>query len=272
MGIVTAKAPGLIVPAFRYPTLTLPGQSVNRKAPSLLRQTCQVAGLYTYNAGQNMEILVANFPQPILQGNRIVICQGIFGAAQGNNNCMVGPTVIPVGPPLHPSGGGQDVGLAQSSPFAASNDILWLDVTATEAGSTTITFRTNVQSGVNYGACWAGEYSKIDTSDYGYFSGIDGSLGWTGTGTGIVLSRSAGQTCNVTPDLSVWCLCGGSGASVSGANYTQQGYVTDGANIFMAVQEGYFNTTGRFTANWNLSAAANYIGFNLTMKTLVFPS
>lgn len=235
---------------------------------TLLRQTCQVAGLYT---GTPEQILTANFAQGILAGNRIVFCQGIFGPGAGKNDCRCGPTQVPIGAPVHPTGGGNDVGYDQASPFTASADILWFDVTATEAGSTAMTFRVN-DTGVNYGACWAGEYESIDTSDYGFFDGIDASLGWNGNGSNLVFARSAGQTANYTPELSVWMVVFGSGATVSGANYTQQGYVTDGVNVGLAVQDTYLNAIGSYTADWSLSQPSNYIGFNLTMKTLVFPS
>lgn len=235
---------------------------------TLLRQTCQVAGLY---AGTPEQFLVANFGQGVTQGNRVVFCQGIFGPGAGKNDVVMGPTQVPIGAPVHPTGGGNDVGYDQTAPFAASADILWFDVTATEAGSTQVTFRVN-DIGVNHGACWAGEYEQIDTSDYGFFDGIDGSLAWNGAAQAIALNRTGGNTCNYTPELSVWMVVFGSGATVSGANYTQQGYATDGANVGIAVQDGYFNAVGVYNAAWTLGASSNYIGANLTMKTLVFPT
>lgn len=235
---------------------------------TLLRQTCKVAGLYT---GTPEQILVANFAQGILAGNRIVFCQGIFGLGAGKNDCRCGPTQVPIGAPVHPTGGGNDVGYDQTSPFAASADILWFDITATEAGSTAMTFRVN-DTNVNYGACWAGEYEQVDTSDYGFYDGIDGSLAWNGTASAIALTRSFGKTANYTPELSVWMVVFDSGATVSGANYTQQGYVSDGTNVGLAVQDTYVNATGVYDADWTLSQSSNYIGANLTMKTLVFPT
>ena len=122
---------------------------------TLLRQTCQVAGQYVSNPQQpGLLSIGVNFAQPILQGSRIVFCQGVFGPAHGQNSVQIGPTQVPVGPPTHPTGGGQDVGYDQGAPFAASGDILWWQVTATEAGSTQVWFRIPV-NGTNYGAGWA---------------------------------------------------------------------------------------------------------------------
>ena len=67
-------------------------------------------------------------------------------------------------------------------------------------------------------------------------------------------------------------LTGGSGAAVSAPTYTQQGYVTDGANIFLAVQDAYFNAVGVYNPSWQIAASSNWIGVNLTMRTLVFPA
>ena len=238
---------------------------------TLLIQSGQVAGQYVSNPQQPGLLSIGfNFSKPIAAGNRIVACQGVFGPAQGQNSCQVGPTQIPVGPPTHPSGGGQDLGYNQATPFAASADIMWLQVTPTEAGSTQVWFRVPI-NGTNYGACWAGEYAEVDNTGYGFFFGVDGSDSWTATGTAVDMTRAGGKTCNVAPDLSVWMVTFGSGATVSGATYNQQGYVTDGANVGIAVQDYYFNTTGVFNPSWTLSASSNWIAANLTMKTLSFP-
>jgi hypothetical protein len=60
--------------------------------------------------------------------------------------------------------------------------------------------------------------------------------------------------------------------TINSHDRTQEGWVSDGANVGLLVVDTYVNAVGVYNAQAVLSASQNYVAANLTWKTLVFPS
>jgi hypothetical protein len=233
-----------------------------------LRQSATVAG--TIPAGTPWGLYLT-LPQGILgtPNTRLVLVQCVSGLSSGGNTAVVNGKSFPI-----------DVGLADGTNHF-STDISIYNEQAGDAGVTVVlSSLTGAPNGTNYMAAWVGEYVNIDQSNYGYSGNPPDSNGnvdygasfdGSGTGSSVPCIRTGGDTVNYPPELGVWAAGGKGSVGVTGQTYDLRGYVTDGANIWLAVQDKYFNAIGVFNPSFNLNGSSYYNWANLQMKTTSFP-
>ena len=206
--------------------------------------------------------------------SRLVICQAVSGPGHGANG-----SIAPCG--ISITNFGIDVG-NDDTPNTFSSDIVIWDEIAGDAGGTDVIISVGSAFAGSYCAAWVGEYTQMDQSNYGYsgnkanYNGnvdYDASFGASGSGSTVNCDRTGGNTCNYNPELGIWMVAGkGPARGISSVTYTEEGTVDDGGNIWLYVQDQYFNVAGLYNPVFNLVSAASYWNwYNFTMKTLAYP-